>query len=102
MCGIAGYLAGSAVADDVLVRIARRIADRWPDEEGFHRAGGLGLGFRRLAVIDLALSHQPMTTADGALTVVFNGEIYNFRELRQQLVARGHRFATNGDTEVLL
>jgi asparagine synthase (glutamine-hydrolysing) len=102
MCGIAGYLARSPVADDVLVRMTRRIAHRGPDEEGFHRAGGLGLGFRRLAVIDLALSHQPMTTTEGDLTVVFNGEIYNFRELRQQLIARGCRFATNGDTEVLL
>ena len=102
MCGIAGYLGPSPVADDVLVRMTRKLAHRGPDEEGFHRAGGLGLGFRRLSVIDLALSHQPMTTEDGALTVVFNGEIYNFRELRHQLIARGARFRTNGDTEVLL
>jgi asparagine synthase (glutamine-hydrolysing) len=102
MCGIAGYLAAAPVADDVLVRMTKRIAHRGPDEEGFHRAGGLGLGFRRLAVIDLALSHQPMTTPDGALTIVFNGEIYNFRRLREELIARGHRFATNGDTETLL
>ena len=102
MCGIAGYLAAAPIADDVLVRMTKRIAHRGPDEEGFHRAGGLGLGFRRLAVIDLALSHQPMTTPDGALTIVFNGEIYNFRQLRNRLIARGHRFATNGDTETLL
>src|SRR5438067_9078042 len=102
MCGIAGYLAPSPVADDVLVRMTRRLAHRGPDEEGFHRAGGLGLGFRRLAVIDLALSHQPMSTPDGALTVVFNGEIYNFRELREELARRGCVFRTHGDTEVLL
>src|SRR5579859_831237 len=102
MCGIAGYLARAPVADDVLVRMTRRIAHRGPDEEGFFRGAGLGLGFRRLAVIDLALSHQPMSTPDGALTIVFNGEIYNFRELRHQLMARGCTFATNGDTEVLL
>ena len=102
MCGIAGYLARAPVADDVLVRMTRRLAHRGPDEEGLHRAGGLGFGFRRLSVIDLALSHQPMSTPDGALTVVFNGEIYNFRELRHQLIARGATFATNGDTEVLL
>jgi len=102
MCGIAGYLAPRTVADDVLVRMTRRLAHRGPDEEGFHREGGLGLGFRRLAVIDLALSHQPMTTPDGALTVVFNGEIYNFRELREELARRGCLFRTQGDTEVLL
>src|SRR5438132_569570 len=102
MCGIAGYLGPRPVADDVLVRMTRRLAHLGPDEERFHRAGGLGLGFRRLAVIDLALSHQPMSTPDGALTVVFNGEIYNFRELRAELVSRGCAFRTHGDTEVLL
>jgi asparagine synthase (glutamine-hydrolysing) len=78
------------------------LAHRGPDADGFFRDGPVALGHRRLSIIDLAGSPQPMSTPEGELTVIFNGEIYNFREVREALAARGHRFHTQGDTEVLL
>jgi asparagine synthase (glutamine-hydrolysing) len=75
---------------------------RGPDADGLYRDGPVALGHRRLSVIDLAGSPQPMSTPEGELTVIFNGEIYNFRALREALEARGHRLSTHGDTEVLL
>ena len=78
------------------------LAHRGPDDDGFHFDGPVGLGFRRLSVIDIAGSHQPLVSADGAIAVVFNGEIYNFRALRRELAAAGHVFATQGDGEVLV
>ncbi|MCJ7543413.1 MAG: asparagine synthase (glutamine-hydrolyzing) [Phycisphaerae bacterium] len=106
MCGFAGeFLLGAGRAD---LQLARRMAQclfhRGPDEQGaFLSADGrCAIGFRRLAIIDPPGSHQPMTSDDGLLTVAFNGEIYNFRQLRQELTAGGCRFRTAGDTEVLL
>jgi asparagine synthase (glutamine-hydrolysing) len=102
VCGIAGYLSPGQYGDEVLVTMASRLAHRGPDAEGYFRDGPVALGHRRLSIIDLAGSPQPMSTPDGALTIVFNGEIYNFRELRATLGARGHVFRTVGDTETLL
>ena len=102
MCGFAGYLEAAARPDALLARMTRALEHRGPDDERFHRDGPLALGFRRLSVIDLAGSPQPMSTPDGDLTVVFNGEIYNFAALRRALQARGHAFRTEGDTEALL
>ena len=105
MCGICGqYNFGNdrAVAPDVVVAMARSIAHRGPDDEGFHYAPGLGLGFRRLSIIDLAGGHQPMADADERVWVVFNGEIFNFPELRAELEAFGHVFRTRSDTEVII
>ena len=102
MCGLAGYVGPQAVPDDVLARMTGRVAHRGPDAEGFYRAAPVALGHRRLSVIDVAGSPQPMSTSDGGLTCVFNGEIYNFATVRRELATRGHRFRTNGDTEVLL
>ena len=103
MCGIAGFF---GVGDrTVLQRMAKRIAHRGPDDEGFliEPDHGVFLGFRRLAILDIAGGKQPMTTADGALTVIFNGQIYNFKELRSELEALGAQFRTDhSDTEVLL
>jgi asparagine synthase (glutamine-hydrolysing) len=82
--------------------MAAAIAHRGPDDEGFHFAGPLGLGFRRLSIIDLAGGHQPMSDAAESVWVVFNGEIYNFQELRRELEAKGHRFRTRSDTEVIV
>jgi asparagine synthase (glutamine-hydrolysing) len=73
------------------------LAHRGPDDDGFHYDGPVGLGFRRLSVIDIAGSHQPLVSADGAIAVVFNGEIYNFRALRRELAQAGHAFVTQGD-----
>jgi asparagine synthase (glutamine-hydrolysing) len=78
------------------------LAHRGPDADGFHHDGPIGFGHRRLSVIDLAGSRQPLLSADREIAVVFNGEIYNFRELRQELAAAGHAFVTNGDGEVLV
>ncbi|MEM7353080.1 MAG: asparagine synthase (glutamine-hydrolyzing) [Acidobacteriota bacterium] len=104
MCGIAGYAfltRPSAQAPD-LERMTRLLTHRGPDEEGYHREPSVGLGMRRLSIIDLATGQQPMHSESGDITVVYNGEIYNFRQLRQRLRNRGYRFATACDTEVLV
>jgi len=104
MCGIAGIAdtTGRPV-DPVLLRAMTSVqAHRGPDGEDVVCRGGVGLGHRRLAIIDLATGDQPMATEDGAVQIVFNGEIYNFRELRRDLEARGARFRTTSDTEVIL
>lgn len=103
MCGISGFFGQGDLA--TLERMAKRIAHRGPDDEGFlvEPKNGVHLGFRRLAILDIAGGKQPMTTEDGALSVVFNGEIYNFIELRRELTALGAQFLTDhSDTEVLL
>jgi len=102
MCGITGYLSDHPEARAALPRMTAALAHRGPDADGFHVDGAVGFGHRRLSVIDLAGSRQPLVSADGAIAVVFNGEIYNFRELRRELAAAGHAFLTNGDGEVLV
>jgi asparagine synthase (glutamine-hydrolysing) len=104
MCGIAGILdlKGRAVERPVLERICACLAHRGPDDEGFHVEGSVALGQRRLSIIDLSSGRQPMGNEDGTVWVTFNGEIYNFLELRADLEARGHRFATRSDTEVIV
>jgi asparagine synthase (glutamine-hydrolysing) len=104
MCGIAGIAArdGAPVDEGLLRAMTGVIAHRGPDGEGFFRRGGVGLGHRRLAIIDLATGDQPMESDDGSVCLVFNGEIYNFLELRRELEGRGHRFRTASDTEVIL
>src|SRR5688572_15957823 len=104
MCGIAGIarVDGLPVEQSLLTAMTTAIAHRGPDGEGFHVEPGIGLGHRRLAIIDLTTGDQPMASDDGALWIVFNGELYNFRELRTELESRGARFRTTSDTEVLL
>ena len=105
MCGIAGVLYADPtrpVARGVLEAMGQAIAHRGPDGEGHLREPGLGLVHRRLSIIDLGGGAQPLGNEDGSIQVVFNGEIYNFQELRQRLEARGHSFRTNSDTEVLV
>ncbi|MGE5092894.1 MAG: asparagine synthase (glutamine-hydrolyzing) [Bacillota bacterium] len=105
MCGIAGvlHLRGEPVAHETLKRMTDAIAHRGPDGEGHWSEGPVGLGHRRLAIIDLSPGgRQPMLTPDGELAIVYNGEIYNFQELRAELQALGHRFTSSSDTEVLL
>ena len=82
--------------------MARTIVHRGPDDEGYYTEGALGLGFRRLSIIDLGGGHQPMSDRDESVWVVFNGEIYNFPDLRNELEAHGHVFRTNSDTEVIV
>ena len=105
MCGIAGqfnFQRREPVERETIVRMAGSIAHRGPDDEGFFVAGPVGLGFRRLSIIDLAGGHQPMSDAEGTVWVIFNGEIYNYRELRAELQSKGHQFRTNSDTEVIV
>ncbi|HXH20986.1 MAG TPA: asparagine synthase (glutamine-hydrolyzing) [Dehalococcoidia bacterium] len=105
MCGLAGYadLSGRPADLALLARMTAVLAHRGPDGEGLHLEGPVGLGHRRLAIIDLATGTQPMASADGRLWIAFNGEIYNFRELRSELERRGGWFfRTSSDTEVIL
>jgi asparagine synthase (glutamine-hydrolysing) len=107
MCGICGYFSfdGSIGPDraEAVRRVASRLAHRGPDDAGFFSDANVILGHRRLAILDLSPDgHQPMANEDGTVWVAFNGEIYNFRELRETLTAAGHRFRSRSDTEALL
>src|SRR5262245_1589144 len=103
MCGIAGFVTQNTLATTPLVAsMCDRIAHRGPDGEGFYCDGHAALGHRRLSIIDVAGGAQPLGNEDGSIQIVFNGEIYNYLELRRDLVARGHRFVTNSDTEVMV
>jgi asparagine synthase (glutamine-hydrolysing) len=100
MCGIAGYV--GAAPPDLLPAMVRLLKHRGPDDEGVHAEPGLGLGMSRLAIIDLTTGRQPMGSPDGSTWIIFNGEVYNHRELRARLEACGHIFRTRSDTEVIL
>lgn len=103
MCGIAGYLNLQQPADSTLIEaMTRTLHHRGPDGEGYHLDGALALGHRRLSIIDLAGGKQPMSDDSGRYWITFNGEIYNFPLLREQLMKHGHRFATRSDTETIL
>src|SRR5690349_17111302 len=106
MCGIAGrfnYRSGAPVGPELVQHMCDLIAHRGPDGSGVWTAGPVGLGHRRLAIIDLSpAGRQPMISVDGNLVITFNGEIYNFSDLRLDLEGRGHRFHSRTDTEVIL
>ena len=104
MCGIAGFfgLKPGSAPQPLLARMVKTIAHRGPDESGVHVEGDVGLGHARLSIIDLAGGQQPMANDDGSIWITFNGEIFNYLELRRDLIARGHRFATDSDTEVII
>ncbi|MGE0453604.1 MAG: asparagine synthase (glutamine-hydrolyzing) [Vicinamibacteria bacterium] len=103
MCGIAGILSldGAPVPGHELRRMCDALRHRGPDGAGYHLTPELGLGMRRLSIIDLETGDQPVTNEDGSVCVVFNGEIYNYRELTRELRGRGHAFRTCGDTETI-
>lgn len=105
MCGIAGYISLRETAEkrsEAVQHMCAAMMHRGPDDEGISSSHEATLGMRRLAIFDPAHGHQPMMTADGRYTLVFNGAIYNFRELRTDLAQLGHKFQTECDTEVLL
>jgi len=107
MCGIAGFVTPDEHRDarearEVLERMCQMIAHRGPDDQGVMIEGPAAIGMRRLSIIDLPGGHQPMSGCDRATTIVFNGEIYNYRELQRVLERRGHRFKTNSDTETIV
>src|SRR5205823_13363390 len=106
MCGICGVVAldsvGSRIDPFRLQAMSDTMVHRGPDSSGMVLSGPAGLAMRRLAIIDVAGGEQPLTNEDGQIHVICNGEIYNYRELRQDLRARGHRFATGSDCEVIV
>jgi asparagine synthase (glutamine-hydrolysing) len=105
MCGIAGFINVQHSRDDaeqLIDRMCQIIRHRGPDDQGTWVGEGVALGMRRLSIIDLAGGHQPIFNEDQSILIVFNGEIYNYRELQNELEERGHRFATNSDTETIV
>ena len=105
MCGIAGKLSlrpSETVTSESITRMCRVLSHRGPDDEGIYLDGSFGMGMRRLSIIDLLSGKQPIQNEDGSVWTVFNGEIYNFLDLRLLLQRKGHRFYTNTDTEVIV
>jgi asparagine synthase (glutamine-hydrolysing) len=105
MCGICGKLIfdrEASVSPALVKAMADMIVHRGPDDEGFYISGQIGLGFRRLSIIDLSGGHQPLSNESNSIWIVFNGEIYNYQELRKFLVSKGHIFRTRSDTEVIV
>ena len=104
MCGIAGIVRsdGRPIDESELRDMCRVMVHRGPDDEGVHLGEGIGLAMRRLSIIDLHSGHQPVANEDQSVWVVFNGEIYNYRQLRKELEGRGHRFRTSSDTETIV
>ena len=105
MCGICGVLyfeKERPVERDLLERMNRSLVHRGPDDEGYYVGKGIGLAMRRLSIIDVTGGHQPMENEDGTCWIIFNGEIFNYLPLREELIAKGHRFRTGSDTEVIL
>jgi len=105
MCGIAGVVSAareSSITEALVRHMCNQIVHRGPDDEGIYVADGAGLGMRRLSIIDLSGGHQPLFNEDRSAWIVFNGEIYNFPDLRRELESRGHRFYTKTDTEVII
>src|ERR1700683_1390549 len=105
MCGIAGIFdtrADCSIDPGTIRRMCKSIIHRGPDDEGIYAKGSIGLGMRRLSIIDLVGGHQPIHNEDKTIWIVFNGEIFNFQALRTELRARGHRFYTETDTEVIV
>ena len=105
MCGICGIFEPerkTAIDCAVLKRMADTMAHRGPDDDGYYSNPGIGLGFRRLSIIDLAGGHQPLSNEDGKIWIIFNGEIYNFEELNRRYLSTGHQFRTRSDTETIV
>ena len=102
MCGICGFTGKLENREDVLKRMTAVITHRGPDSEGFYADDSVNMGFRRLSIIDLDSGHQPIYNEDKTLVLTFNGEIYNYKELRAALIKKGHKFATETDSEVLV
>jgi asparagine synthase (glutamine-hydrolysing) len=105
MCGICGKLEfhpEAKIAPNLVKQMADAIVHRGPDDEGYYVKGQIGLGFRRLSIIDLSGGHQPLSNEDDSIWIIFNGEIYNYQELRAELISKGHIFRTKSDTEIIV
>jgi len=105
MCGITGKInfhAGQKINEFELKEMSDSLYERGPDDQGFYINQNIGLGFRRLNIIDLSTGHQPLSNEDGSIWIVFNGEIYNYKELQETLIKQGHKFRTKSDTETIV
>lgn len=102
MCGIAGFMGQVENRADVIRNMTEVITHRGPDSDGFFTDDNISMGFRRLSIIDLGAGHQPIYNEDKSLVLTFNGEIYNYKNLRKELIAKGHKFYTDTDSEVLV
>src|SRR5919109_1681570 len=104
MCGIAGIIRfdGRPVLEHEITAMCRAMVHRGPDDEGIYLGDGVGIGMRRLSIIDLNNGHQPISNEDGSVWIVFNGEIYNYQELQRDLEQAGHAFRTASDTETIV
>src|SRR2546421_7830450 len=105
MCGICGafnFKRSRTVTTSMLEAMNQQIVHRGPDDAGFHVSENVGLAMRRLSIIDLKTGHQPLSNEDGTVWLVYNGEIYNYKDLRAGLLKRGHIFRTNSDSEVIV
>ena len=102
MCGIAGFMGQVENRADVIRNMTEVITHRGPDSDGFFTDDSISMGFRRLSIIDLGAGHQPIYNEDKSLVLTFNGEIYNYKDLRKELIAKGHKFYTDTDSEVLV
>src|SRR5262244_3390766 len=105
MCGICGIFEFDQqreIPREAVQRMTETIVHRGPDDDGIYTGPGIGLGFRRLSIIDVAGGHQPIANEDGSVWVMLNGEIYNYGELRRELIGQGHRFSTRSDTEIIV
>ena len=104
MCGFAGFIDGLSVEEKnpIIREMGDTIKHRGPDGEGFYVDENIAMGFRRLSIIDLSLGNQPLFNEDASLVINFNGEIYNYKEIREELIKKGHVFTTNSDTEAII
>src|SRR5580692_1816528 len=105
MCGICGKLefdTQARISPNLLKQMADAIVHRGPDDEGYYVKGQIALGFRRLSIIDVSGGHQPLSNENDSIWIIFNGEIYNYQELRAELISKGHIFRTKSDTEVIV
>jgi asparagine synthase (glutamine-hydrolysing) len=102
MCGICGIISPRGVRSEEVKSMLRTIVHRGPDDKGIYVSESVGLGVRRLSIIDLPGGHQPISNEEETIWIVFNGEIYNYKSLRRQLEGKGHHFRTRSDTEVIV
>ncbi len=102
MCGICGFTGKLENRDEAIRKMTEVITHRGPDSDGFFTDDTIAMGFRRLSIIDLETGHQPIYNEDKTLVLTFNGEIYNYKAIRQELIEKGHKFATEADSEVLV
>ena len=102
MCGIAGIITKREEKKELITKMSERIKHRGPDGEGFFIDDDIALAHRRLSIIDLSTGNQPMFNEDKSIVIVYNGEVYNYKELKEELLALGHTFTTTSDTEVLV